>query len=450
MIRHRHIVVALIGLLVVACSQETLVEQASQPAQAVEFSTYVSSPITRTGDEVNRHAIDETELKKAACGFGVFAYYTDGVTFEEAGEGQIQDFMYNQHITWDATLNNNTGGWTYSPKKYWPNEDGTQSEGTDYLSFFAYAPYDADISIGDEKDPYIEYQLADNPADVYDLMWATAPVEDHNSGLPNLNMTRQQVNDQVKLHFKHALARLQLMVVADYGNLNVRPDLAGDPTELEEADTLEVLKNTRITVESVTLTAKDAYKKARLNLNNTTAGRPKWTLVEGAENEADKSYTISGTTTVGGDEVSVIAPSILDPGGSYADMFGASPVVTGVPRLIPGYETTPSQCATDLVNNAILERYYYFIPKERPQQSFEITVVYWTTVKDASLIKGDTPGYSRIKHTVSQTLKLNGRNGQPLFEGNKHFYIALVLGIEGAQFSVASVAWDGRETITTP
>ena len=444
MIRHSYIVIVLIGFLVVACSQEQLVERASQPAQAVEFNTYVSAPMTRSGGEVNRHAIDETELKKADCGFGVFAYYTDGVTFEEAGEGQIQDFMYNQQVTWDATLNNNAGGWTYSPKKYWPNEDGTQSEGTDYLSFFAYAPYDANISIGEEKDPYVEYTLADDPADVYDLMWATAPTSESYTGkikgLPNLNMTRQQVSEKVQLHFKHALARLQLMVVADYGNLNVRPDLAGDLTKLEAADTLELLNNTRITVESATLTAKDAYKKARLNLNNTTAGRPKWTLVEGEGNEADMTYNIDGT---------VITPSILDPGDSYADMFGATPDVTGVPRLKPGYEMSPSLCATDLVNSEIPEHYYYFIPKERPQQIFEITVVYWTTVKDANLIKGDTPGFSRIKHTVTQTLKLNGRNGQPLFEGNKHFYVVLALGIEGVQFSVASVNWDGRETITT-
>ena len=37
---------------------------------------------------------------------------------------------------WDETLNSNTGGWTYSPVKYWPNNKN------DKISFFAYAPYE--------------------------------------------------------------------------------------------------------------------------------------------------------------------------------------------------------------------------------------------------------------------------------------------------------------------
>lgn len=421
--------------LLTACTAESTAEQASQSAQAVTFGAYVATPVTRSGEEINRHSLDEDELKKPNSGFGVFAYYTDDATFEEAGEGQIQDFMYNQHVTWDSNIN----AWTYAPKKYWPNEKGTQSSGTDYLSFFAYAPYDANVTIDNAKDPYIKYELADSPADVTDLMWATAPANSEKAGLPHLNLTKPDVKDTVELHFKHALARLELMVVADYGNLNVRPDLAGNTRELEKADTLKALENTRITVESVKLTAKDAYKKARLNLNNTVAGRPLWTLVDGAENQADKSYAITST---------MIAPSIADPGSGYASMFEEGSTVTGVPRLKPGYEASPSKCATDIINAAIQERYYYFIPKERPEQTFVLEVVYWTTVKDASLIKGDTPGYSRIKHTTSQTLKLNGRNGNPLFEGNKHFKVTLRLGLEGIQFSVASVAWNGNETIT--
>lgn len=109
------------------------------------------SPIEFTTDGpalfITRSVIENNSYLQAA-GFGVLAYMkgTNGATacYDEENNWNTgaPNFMYNQQVSWS------TDHWTYSPVKYWPNDnnpaDGSGAEGSQtnsYVSFFAYAPY---------------------------------------------------------------------------------------------------------------------------------------------------------------------------------------------------------------------------------------------------------------------------------------------------------------------
>ena len=86
----------------------------------------------------------ESESALQGAGFGVFAYYTGATAWGDVGSSTTPNFMYNQQVTWDGT----NSVWTYTPVKYWPNDNNsadntgaTGSQGHSYVSFFAYAPY---------------------------------------------------------------------------------------------------------------------------------------------------------------------------------------------------------------------------------------------------------------------------------------------------------------------
>lgn len=121
--------------MLAACSSEELtgVESAQQTAadNAINFSVYTPRT-TRAGAAGNNDV-----AAVATKGFGILAYYTDDEKYDK--ENSKPTFMYNTKVTSaDAGTT-----WTYNPVMYWPNEFGNTatSDYTDYVSFFAYAPY---------------------------------------------------------------------------------------------------------------------------------------------------------------------------------------------------------------------------------------------------------------------------------------------------------------------
>ena len=155
------------ALALTACtSEDEATQSATQKAapQAIAFDTYMPqvANVTRAG----YGGVMTTEKLKinspAAVGFGVFAMYqNDGAPY--AADGFKPNFMFNEHVTW-------SGGWTYSPLKYWPNETTADmlnqtghasSAATDMLSFFAYAPYvnlttSGDMLVADDAKAYVD------------------------------------------------------------------------------------------------------------------------------------------------------------------------------------------------------------------------------------------------------------------------------------------------------
>ena len=165
-----------------------------QPA-TVSFSTEVNGGDTRATTGLITTVED---LKKMGEGFGVFAYLTDGQTFngkfgfsespvfsESSKYAGFSDFfMQNQQVTWGVLHaddeDNRTYDWVYSPLKYWPNATGNATPR--YISFFAYAPHVAEaggeagvvnFTRSDDRSPHVIYKLADATSQV-DLLWGNA------------------------------------------------------------------------------------------------------------------------------------------------------------------------------------------------------------------------------------------------------------------------------------
>ena len=160
--------------LVLACSNETEDLVIPSSGTAIAFSASTDGNSTRAIGEIadqpalqtltfeasNRDRIGDT--KTGVRGIGIFGCYTGKLKYEQTTVSC--DFMYNQQVTWD----NSSSEWKYNPVKYWPNENN------DYLSFFAYAPYEPDpqddgrciIDISDNYelgDPWLNYRLSKNP-----------------------------------------------------------------------------------------------------------------------------------------------------------------------------------------------------------------------------------------------------------------------------------------------
>lgn len=182
-------------------------------------------------------------------GFGVFAFYTKAADFV-AGNDAAPNFMNNQKVEYTS------GAWTYSPLKYWPNNDG------DKVSFFAYAPYDASKTWSADK---IAYTVENDVKDQVDLLFAPAQA----------NKTKQGINDKITFAFKHALARIGFSVA-----------YAADQTA--EGGTLDAA--TKITINKVVIRKKDAstetdgvfYKTGNLTLTAANADAA-WANQAGAQ-----------------------------------------------------------------------------------------------------------------------------------------------------------------------
>lgn len=235
----KHLFIAAAAVLALAScttSEETFqgIDFAQEEAQnnAIQFGTYLGqSALTRAGESgsINTNILkgfdktgagwSETNAKK--FGFGVFAYYTGNLTYQNFTSypslGQAfgtqtskqANFMFNEQLWFnnDASIDLVTK-WTYSPMKYWPNEvqngavdDQDNNAGNNpatttdtkggNLSFFAYAPHVEFPITGTsgitaingataittanaaKSDPIITYVVPTTGKDVVDLLWGT-------------------------------------------------------------------------------------------------------------------------------------------------------------------------------------------------------------------------------------------------------------------------------------
>lgn len=152
----------------------------------------------------------ESESALQGAGFGVFAYYTGATAWESAKTSATPNFMYNQKVTYSS-------GWTYSPVKYWPNDNNpadntgaTGSQGHSYVSFFAYAPYTSSSIFSSNSatgGPTISYTWA---ADT-DLLYASQTDRyKYDSNDANDN---GRVGDVVSFTFRHALVYIEHLKV---------------------------------------------------------------------------------------------------------------------------------------------------------------------------------------------------------------------------------------------
>ena len=217
--------VAALALLTVACAK---VEMTDAGKTAVTFSTYGQRLI---GTKAGSSLIAPGGNFAAGDTIVVFGFYHDGNgttdaswAAETAAGTNAPDFMYDQDV-----IMQESGSWSYSPVKYWPNEYGSDasSRHIDKLSFWGYYPehairkgltlYAAGTTTAYSNTssglPKVAFSQQADPANMIDLMFAV-PMKDlyKNQEHPVEADTWQYgavSNGQVQLTFKHALALVE-------------------------------------------------------------------------------------------------------------------------------------------------------------------------------------------------------------------------------------------------
>jgi len=195
----RYLILMTATALLAACNNDADNEGYVPSDNAIAFDASADDGLTRAPGEIN----DNTSLQGKS--FGVFGSYTGALKYENTTVSP--DFMYNEKVTYD------NGKWTYRPVKYWPNDS------REYVSFFAYAPYEAtptddgrciiDMSkLSDLGDPWINYRMAADPWSAsnpqVDLLYGVNAT--NNSSWLDQQKPNDPVNDKVLFTFRHALA----------------------------------------------------------------------------------------------------------------------------------------------------------------------------------------------------------------------------------------------------
>ena len=243
------------------CSTDEVVNNYSED-NAIEFGTYVGRNAQGRASIVNEDVIGKD-------GFGVFAYYTDQTAWTDYADKATPNFMNNTKVTKDGD------DWTYSPLKYWPNNDGAK------VTFFAYAPWQegtegSQIALN-ASDAKLDFTVENEVKKQVDLIWNSSNYVD---------ATKQTVTGEVAFNFKHALSRIGFTVQAAV-------DQVASGGSIDE--------NTVITLHKIVLGTTDNgfYQTGTLDLNaatatwNSQAGEQVFTLDEEDENFIEDSNVLT-------------------------------------------------------------------------------------------------------------------------------------------------------------
>lgn len=209
-------------------SDEATVQEPITEGDVLSFDTYMGSN-ARVTEVLNLGVLQSK-------GFGVFAYDQGTSEILSYVKGNIKpNFMLNEQVKW----NSSTEQWEYSPVKYWPNNVNNM------LSFYAYAPFDANVKTITHNPHLVQNSIYNGPAIEYvipstleagvDLCWGanatidiatpsadgeTAPVNYYKN--PSTGAAQHvSTNGKIKFNFKHATSRLDF-------NLQIFNDLLTD------------------------------------------------------------------------------------------------------------------------------------------------------------------------------------------------------------------------------
>ncbi|MCR5575277.1 MAG: Ig-like domain-containing protein [Bacteroidaceae bacterium] len=439
--------VASLATLLVACSKDsgsiddsTPISKGNNPVatqQPVTFGAYVNRATTRAGAEgeliIGNPAAGQVNLQTE--GFGVLAYYTDDKPYSSSSQ---PNFMYNTKVS--------GANWEYEPIRYWPNENSANdaSEGIDRVSFFAYAPYvqvnpvSGMVNADDESgivymnrngavgDPFVNYHVNFNPSKQVDFCWGV----NKTTGKPNINMTKQGVNEKVEFQFYHALAALNVQVDAVFDALG-HP---ADPTAAED----DVAAKTKIYVRSVTF--EGFADKGSFNLN-MPADKVMWYDVAGNDYIDGSTVIVHDGRTNGyegglGSEAVNELPKGLNP-----------VIVQSAPYDDPTLTAGVTKTSVNLFDNTSNEAPVYVIPTGQP---LKMTIVY-----DVETQVDGLPGYlsdgvkhgTSVENKITKTIKLNDGSIMKL-EAGKKYTINLHLGMASVKYDAEIADWDNYAAST--
>lgn len=203
---------AVAALTIAGCSQNEVMEMNPDTHRAIGLDVY-------TGVHTKGAETTTSTIKGENVGFGIFAYLTTGTWNDKKTEAK-PEFMYNEHATW-AT---DPGSWNYtSSPRFWPLND-------DQITFFAYAPYDAEgkgkgITLSAQTDkgaPKITFEVktSNDWKDMVDL------VVDKRDDIKNQTSESNESNaGTVSFKFSHVLTKI--------ANVKVKPSTTlGENTKI--------------------------------------------------------------------------------------------------------------------------------------------------------------------------------------------------------------------------
>ena len=451
-------------LMMVSCTSEDTTASSSSGASAataVTFKPYIGSGETRAtypadaGGNGIVGAIDNDRLKTTS--FGVFAQYTENTAWGSYTKTTPFNFMWNQKVTWDA-LNS---FWTYAPVKYWPNDNqpadlsgATGSQEHSYLSFFAYAPYQAETTPADgfdEKntddnsdgkpdhdgivfvspnnedveDAYLYYRTSiEKPFGVdesVDLLWASQQ---------DLWKTKESgegyVDGQVHLTFRHALSKLDITVRA---MIDRTEDVTHDgySTALDE--------NTKVFMEEAVITTPTIYPEGKLMIGKGSETTPSWdytgvTGQDGFTFDSDTEndvFDVSYSLRYAGSNIPADASFTDENSDDIDDVTGlteAETVKAVFDDMTTGVTDAEQQLAADYAT-------LMFPPSATPG-TLSVRTKYHVVTYDPQLTLNSPKFYSNVLNDITATLN----NGDFSFEANKHYKLVLNLGLTSAKFEV--------------
>ena len=469
--------------LLASCSSESdqlsgVTPDAQPSALApISFGTYFSnSTVTRAGTP---GAINTTDALKASAGFGVFAYYTQDKDYDAEGESQTPNWMYNQQVKWDGT-----SAWTYSPLKYWPNDNTTADDkgatGTtsSKVSFFAYAPFAGDpatgaVAAGETSGitafsandatghPTVTYKLAADGKQV-DLLWGTAAegksyetvtgsnvtvkkVSNTALAPTNLNLQKLKTGQKIMFLFKHALAKFggsnettktnpdgTTEPVSTTNGLQVKLDIDKDGAITggdKDAATKVTIKTIEIKNTNATGTVEDLNGDGTADYNDKIVSGGTFDLATGKWKalteyiDIDHTITSPGSTKGEGSETARSNATIAD---NLAEPASLADGTDAWDNDLPAGVTTTAQNVYKEESNPLV-----FIPGTKP--SFKITVEYVVRTKDAHLAKGYTEAVQKITHNVAF---------KDAVELNKKYNLLIHLGLTSVKFEATVSNWD--------
>ena len=425
---------------------------------SIGFTTYVNSVATRaTYPSVNTTptigAIDSDRLKATA--FGVFAQHTSETAWTSYDKSTPFNFMWNQQVTWD----DENSFWTYSPVKYWPNDNQPADDQTpasqgslehSHLSFFAYAPFvdNASLLTGEPtagtndgiiamsanntniNNSYIYYRTSlekpFGPDESVDLLWASQQ---------DLWKTQESgegyVDGQVYLPFRHALTKL-----------DVTTKLLVDRTATLTSDaySTELDSVSRVFIDEATITTPGFYPEGKLMIGKSGTD-PYWDYTGVTAKTGFKFYsTTPGSSSYFTDPVNYsmryadhnvpqsLATPITDANGDGIDdvtgLTEAETVKEVFKTMEEGVTTSEKQLAADYGS--------FLFPPSTDTQAIGVNIKYHVVTFDEGLTLNNPKYYSNVLNDISATLG----DSSFQFEPNKHYKLVLNLGLTSAKFEV--------------
>lgn len=438
-------------MLLAACSQGDEAQvSVVQKDVAVGFSPYVGrTPESRTTHPAATSGGEITLERLKTLGFGVYAQYTSETEWVSYTKATPFNFMWNQQVGWNAVDNK----WTYEPVKYWPNDNNpadkqspaaTGSQEHSYLSFFAYAPYapvstpasgfdvkDVDTNSDGKPDhdgivavslnsdnaygSYLYYRTSNDipfsPETSVDLLWAT-----QQDLFKMMDSGEGYVDGAVNFAFKHALSKVGIYVKA----LIDRTDDYSSPAYSADVD-----PNTRIFIESATLTVPDFYSEGKLMMTpaDATPTAPRWDFTGlDAKKQTGLSFDSddSNTTPDIGYAIRYADPNMPQDRADYElakEDFDAMEF---------GVTSTERQLAANQAE--------FIFPPAGTSKALSVNLVYHVVTLDENLVLNSPKYYSDVTNNITAELT-------PAFtwEPNKKYKILMEPGLTSAKFTLAEI-----------